>query len=145
MSLHRRSSPGLTVVILFMVFATLMAVLIGTLLLFPGKLLESLWRFNPEARTAFQSMGKLSSVLLFVVGAVAGGAAMGIHGRRKWGWWLAVLLFSVNALGDLFSWLVRGRILQGASGVLISGSFLFYLMQSRVRRQFTNQAARATD
>jgi hypothetical protein len=129
---------------LFLVFATLMAAFIGTVLLFPGKLLDSLWRLNPEARTAFQNMGNLSSLLLFVVGGVAGGAAVGIHRRQKWGWWLAVLLFSVNAVGDLFSLLVSGRILQGAAGVVISSFFLFYLMQSRVRRQFTSQPATAT-
>jgi hypothetical protein len=66
-------------VILFLAFAALMAAIVGTLLLFPGKLLESLWRFNPEGRAAFQSLGWLASVLLFLVGAVAGGASMGIH------------------------------------------------------------------
>lgn len=137
MNRRGRHATGLTVVTIFLVFATLLAAFIGTLLLFPGKVLESLWRFNPEARAAFQSMGRLSSLLLFVVGAVAGGAAVGIHRRRHWGWWLAVLLFSVNGLGDLFSLLVMGRILQGASGVVVSGSFLFYLMRSTVREQFT--------
>ena len=109
MSRYRRGWSGLSVVIAFLVFATLMAVFIGTLLLFPGGLLESVWRFNPEARSAFQSMGRLASLLLFVVGAVACGGAVGIYRRRKWGWWLAVLLFSVNALGDAISLFVAGK------------------------------------
>jgi hypothetical protein len=42
-----------------------------------------MWRFNPEARTAFESIGRLSSLLLFVVGAIAAAAAVGIqHGRK---------------------------------------------------------------
>jgi len=127
---------GLSVVILFLIFATLMAAFIGTLLLFPGKLLNFLWRFNPEARTAFQSMGKLSSLLLFVVGAVSAGAAAGIRRRRKWGWRLAVGLFTVSAIGDLVSFFVTGRTLQSASGVLIAGLFLLYLLRPDVRQQF---------
>jgi hypothetical protein len=124
----------------FLIFATLMAAFIGSLLLFPGRLFESVWQFNPEARSAFQSMGRLASLLLFVVGAVACGGAVGIYRRRKWGWWLAVLLFSVNALGDAVSLFAPGRTLQGSVGVLISGLFLLYLLQPRVRRQFSGQS-----
>jgi hypothetical protein len=136
--MSRQGWSGPTVVSAFLVFATLMAAFIGTLLLFPGKLLESLWRFNPEARSAFQSLGRISSVLLFLVGAVAGGAAVGIRGRRKWGWWLAVLLFSVNACGDVVSLVVTDRVVQGVSGIVISGLFLLYLVQPSVRRQFSD-------
>ena len=145
MNRFRCGWSGLGVVIAFLIFATLMAAFIGTLLLFPGKALESVWRFNPEARSAFQSMGRLASLLLFVVGAVACGGAVGIYRRRKWGWWLAVLLFAVNALGDAVSLFVMGRVLQGASGVLISGLFLLYLMQPSVRRQFTDEAIPSAD
>ncbi len=140
MSRSWRGWSGLSVVIAFLIFATLMAGFVGTLLLFPGRLLESLWRFNPEARLAFQSMGRLASILLFVVGGVACGGAVGIYRRRKWGWWLAIVLFSVNALGDAVSLFVMGRVLQSASGILISGSFLLYLMQPSVRRQFDDRA-----
>ena len=145
MNRHRRGWSGLGVVTAFLIFATLMAVFIGTLLLFPGKLLDSVWQLNLDARSAFQSMGKLSSLLLFVVGGVACGGAVGIYRRRKWGWWLAVLLFSVNALGDAISLFLMGRVLQGVSGVLISGLFLLYLMQPRVRRQFSREAVASAD
>jgi hypothetical protein len=138
MNRSRLGWSGLTVVSAFLVFATLMAAFIGTLLLFSGKLLESLWRFNLEARAAFQSLGRLSSLLLFLVGAVAGGAAVGIRKRRKWGWWLAVLLFAVNACGDAVSLFVTGRVVQGMSGVVISGLFLLYLAKPGVRRQFSD-------
>ncbi len=143
MSRYRRGWNGLSVVIAFLSFATLMAVFIGILLLFPARLLNSIWRFNPEARLAFQSMGRLASLLLFVVGAVACGGAVGIYRRRKWGWSLAVMLFSVNALGDAISLLSPGRMLQGSFGVLISGLFLLYLMQPRIRQQFAVQAVLA--
>jgi hypothetical protein len=140
MSRHRGRWSGLSVVIAFLVFATSMAVFIGTLLLFPSGLLESVWRFNPQARSAFQSMGRLASLLLFAVGAVACGGAVGIYRRRKWGWWLAVMLFSVNAFGDAVSLFAPGRMLRGAFGVLISGLFLWYLMQPKIRQQLSDQA-----
>jgi hypothetical protein len=96
MNRRRQGWSGLNVVIVFLVFATLMAMFIGTLLFFPGTLLDWVWQLNPDGQAAFQKMGRLSSLLLFVVAAVAGGAAVGIQQRRKWGWRLAVLLFSVN-------------------------------------------------
>ena len=118
-----------------------MATFIGTLLFFPGKLLDWVWQLNPEGQVVFQRMGRLSSLLLFVVGAVAGGAAVGIQRRRKWGWWLAVLLFSVNGLGDAISVFVTGKILQGASGVLIAGLFVAYLTRPDVRQEFRDQSS----
>jgi hypothetical protein len=145
MNRYRRGWSGLSVVTAFLVFAALMAAFIGVLLLFPGSLLESVWRLNPDARSAFQSMGRLSSLLLFVVGTVACGGALGIYRRRKWGWWLAILLFSVNIVGDAISLIVMGRILQGASGLLISASFLVYLTQPGVRRQFGDEAVPSAD
>jgi hypothetical protein len=145
MTRHQGGWSGLGVVIVFLGFAALMAAFVGTLLLFPGKLLEWLWRFNPEARSAFQSMGWLASLLLFIVGAVACGGAVGICLRRKWGWWLAVLLFFANALGDAISLVVMGRVLQGVSGVVISSLFLVYLMRPSVRRQFDGQAVPSAD
>lgn len=82
----------------------------------------------------FHRVGRLLSLLLFVVGAVAGGAAVGIQRRRLWGWWFAVLLFSVNGLGDAISVFVTGKMLQGASGVLTAGLFVAYLMRPDVRQ-----------
>lgn len=145
MSGYRRGWSGLNVVIAFLVFATLMAVFIGILLLLPGRLLESAWQFNPEARSTFQSMGRLASLLLFVVGAVACDGVVGIYRRRKWGWSLAVMLCSVNALGDAISLFAPGRILQGSFGVLISGLFILYLTQPKIRQQFSGQADPGTD
>jgi len=136
MNLRRQGWGGLTVIVLFLAFPALMAAFIGTVLLFPGRLLESLWRFNPEGRTAFEKLGRFSSFLLFLVGAVAGGAAVGISRRHKWGWWFAVLLFAVNACGDAVNVLLTGRVMQGLSGVVISSLFLWYLVQPAVRRQF---------
>ena len=134
---------GLDVVVIFLIFATVMAATVGVALLFPGHLLDAMWRLNPEARTAFESMGRLSSLLLFVVGAVAAGATLGILQRRKLGWWLAVLLFSVNAVGDAVSVVIQGRIWQGLSGVLISALFLTYLLRPSVQAQFDRPPGRS--
>ena len=133
---------GLDVIVIFLIFATVMAATVGLALLFPGHLLDAMWRLNPEARTAFEGMGRLSSVLLFVVGAVAAGAAVGILRRRKLGWWLAVVLFSVNAVGDAVS-VIQGRIWQGLFGVLISALFLAYLLRPSVRAQFNRLSGRS--
>jgi len=127
---------GLSVVIMFLLFAGIMAAFVGTALLFPGRLLDAMWRLNPEARAAFEDMGKLATLLLYGVSLIAVAGAIGIQRRRKWGWWLAVMLFAANGIGDAVSLVVQRRIWHGVSGILIAGLFLGYLLRHPTRREF---------
>src|SRR5438067_1624617 len=60
----------------FFAFGATMCALIIVLLLFPGSGLDSLWRLNADARLAFRSLGKLSILLMFVVGTACTFAAL---------------------------------------------------------------------
>jgi len=131
-----RGTIGLAIVTAFLIAATMMALVVSAALLFPTRAFDALWRLNPEARSAFESMGKLSSLLLFVVGGIAGAAAFGVHRRRKWGWWLAILLFATDATGNVVGIVVRREFVRSGFGLLITGGFLLYLAQTHIRRKF---------
>ena len=86
--------------------ATMCALTIG-LLLFPGSALDSLWRFNPDARLAFESLGYWSLILMLTVGTACLFAAIGLWRAKQWGTWLASIILLINMLADLTNVFVR--------------------------------------
>ena len=100
------------------------------LLLFPGTALDLLWRLNPEARLAFQSLGKSPALLMVVVGAGCAFAAVGLWRGALWGTRIALAIVSINIAGDLFNALVR-RDYRSLIGLPIGGAIILYLARSR--------------
>src|SRR5713101_2496914 len=90
----------------FLFAATAIAAVVGSALLFPGKLLERLSELNKPGMAAFQMLGRVSGVLLLALALGTAGAATGLLRRRKWAWWFAVALFAVNGFGDLVGYYV---------------------------------------
>jgi hypothetical protein len=115
---------------LFFAFGAAMCALTITLLLVPGTPLDSLWRLNPETRPAFQSLGKVAVLLMFVVGVACAFAATGMWRGSWWGTRLAVIILSINILGDLFNALVR-HDLRTLIGLPIGGAMILYLIKAR--------------
>src|SRR6187200_1806653 len=76
---------GMKLLALFFAFGTCMCSLTIVLLIFPGTMLDSLWRLNPEAHAAFQSIGWLSILLMATVGTACGLAAIGLARNTTWG------------------------------------------------------------
>ena len=107
-----------------------MCLLTVGLLLFPGSGLDALWRLNPDAHGAFQSIGKLAILLMLVVGAACAAAAIGLAKNRAWGRTLAVIILAVNLTGDLVNVFARGD-LRGLFGVPIAAALIFYLLRVR--------------
>jgi len=97
------------------------------LLLFPGSALDSLWRLNPDARLAFNSLGYWSVVLMLTVGTACLFAAIGLWRARPWGTWLALIILSINMLGDLTNVFVRHDY-RGLIGVPVAGAMIFFLL-----------------
>jgi hypothetical protein len=116
----------------FFAFGATMCSLTIILLIFPGTSMDSAWRLNPDAHLAFQSLGKASVLLMFIVGTTCAFAAVGIW-RSQWGTRLAVAVLSVNILGDLFGALVR-HDLRTLIGLPIGGAMIVYLIRSRKKR-----------
>ena len=103
-----------------------MCALTIVLLIFPGTMLDSLWRLNPEAHAAFQSIGSLSILLMATVGTACGLAAIGLARNTTWGCWLGILVLTVNLVGDLTNALLR-HDLRTLIGVPIAGAMMLYL------------------
>ena len=113
--------------------ATLVLVGVGFALLAPGSPLESIWLLYP-ARDRCLAPYKVLAEL----GAGAGGglaAACRLLRRRRWGWVLAVVIFTVNGAGDVMQ-LVTGHPVEGGVGVAVAGAVLVYLFRPRIRAAF---------
>ena len=106
-----------------------MSTLTIALLLFPGTALDSLWRLNPDARLAFQSIGNWSIVLMVIVGIACFLAAIGLWQGAAWGTRLAVIILSVNIVGDLINALFRHDY-RAMIGLPIGAVMIFYLVRS---------------
>jgi hypothetical protein len=117
---------GMKLLALFFAFGTCMCALTIVLLIFPGTMLDSLWRLNPEAHAAFQSLGWLSILLMATVGTACGLAAIGLARNTTWGCWLGILVLTVNLVGDLTNALLR-HDLRTLIGVPIAGAMMVYL------------------
>lgn len=114
----------------FFAFATAMCTITVFLLLFPGTSLDSLWRLNPDARRAFNSIGNIAATLMCFVGTVCAFAAIGLWRGSRWGVWLALIILSLNIIGDLFNALVRHDY-RALIGLPIGGAMIFYLARYR--------------
>ena len=117
---------GMKLLALFFAFGTCMCALTIVLLIFPGTMLDSLWRLNPEAHAAFQSLGWLSILLMATVGTACGLAAIGLARNTTWGCWLGILVLTVNLVGDLTNALLR-HDLRTLIGMPIAGAMMVYL------------------
>src|SRR5438045_3616481 len=103
-----------------------MCALTIVLLIFPGTMLDSLWRLNPEAHAAFQTNDWLSILLMAIVGTACGLAAIGLARNTTWGYWLGIVVLAVNLVGDLTNALFR-RDLRTLIGVPIAWALMVYL------------------
>jgi len=110
----------------FFAFGAAMCALTVSLLLFPGSVIDSLWRLNPDARLAFQSLGYWSLVLMLSIGTACLFAAIGLWRAKLWGTWLALVILSINMLGDLANVFARHDY-RGLIGVPVAGAMIFFL------------------
>ncbi len=124
------------VVAAFLFAATAIAAVVGASLLFRNPLLDRLWELNRPAAALFHALGWMAGVLLLLLGAAAGAAGVGLLHGRKWAWWFTVILFAVQACGDVVSFFATWDFWRSASGTAISCAFLYALSRRSVRRYF---------
>ena len=70
------------------------------MLLFPGTPLDVLWKLNPQARENFLTMGSSTVLLMLAVSSLCATAAVGLWHCRRWGYWTAVCMLTINLIGD---------------------------------------------
>jgi len=132
--------PGaIPVVSAFLFFATIMASVVGVSLLFPNRLLDRLWRLNPEGAVLFHAIGPVSGVLLLVLAVGTLAAVRGLLAGHRWAWRFSVALFAIDAAGNIVSFFLIHDALRTAAGAFISSAFLIALCRPAVRRYFLRQ------
>lgn len=112
----------------FFAFGALMCSLVLALLVFPGSPLDSVWRFNPEARLAFRSLGNWSFLLMLTVGIACLFAAFGLWRGTVWGTRLALTILSLNIIGDLVNVLLRLDY-RALIGLPVGAAMIFFLVR----------------
>jgi len=131
-----RGRPGgVTALAIFFAAGAVVCVVSTTALLFPGSVLEPMWRLNPRGHAAFVSMGPWAPVLLSVVGVGCAAAAHGLRSGRSWGRRLAIALITINLIGDAAN-VVSGTEPRAVIGIPITALLLLYLATGRVRAYF---------
>lgn len=123
----------------FLFFAAVVASVVGVSLLFPNRLLDRLWKLNPEGAVLFHSIGPVSGVFLLVLAVATLAAARGLLAGRRWAWRFSVALFAIDAAGNIVSFFLIHDALRAATGAIISSAFLIALCGSAVRRYFLRQ------
>ena len=144
MQTNRTSSEpqGMTAIGIFLCFGALMAGLAGMTLTWPGSSLDRIWGLNPEAYHKLAPLGSIAGPLFLLLSAALATAAAGWLQRRLWGWWLATLIIATQVAGNLINFLMK-EFLSGATGLLIAGALLFYLLRPQVKAIFKGSDAAA--
>ena len=130
MTSQQRAPLGIRLLAAFFAFGAGICLITIIALLFPGGALDPIWRLNPDAHVAFQQIGRLSILLMVVVGSACAVAAIGLATRARWGVPLALGILSVNLVGDLLNAFVR-HDLRTLIGLPIGGAMIAYLLIAR--------------
>lgn len=127
---NRGRPLGISALSLFFVFGVVMSGLAALMLLFPGSVLEPLWRLNPRAREGFAAMGALAVLLMAVVCVACATAALGLWRGTRWGYWTALAILSVNLAGDTLNVFIA-HDWRTLIGLPIGGAMIAYLVSKR--------------
>jgi hypothetical protein len=126
----------IVIVAVFLFAAAAIAIVVGTSLLFPNRLLDRLWELNKPGAALFHRLGWISGVFLLGLGGVAYLGAVNMLRRKQWAWWFATMLFAIDGAGDVISSFLTRDFVKGGSGAVISFAFLYALTRPRVRGYF---------
>jgi len=130
-----KEPPLVTRVTRVIAFAsTIIALVAGLSLLWPGTILDMLWKLNPAAQTEFVRGGRLVGLLLLCLGIMTSVAGVGLVKGKTWAWWLTLLLLVAVGAVNLI------RLLAGDPGEVFGTPFTLGLLwlhvQPKVRKFF---------
>ena len=135
----RRPLGIIALTILFMI-GVVASFISAISLSFPGSLLEPIWRLNPHAHEAFRQIGKWAIALMTLVCLACVCTAVGLWRMRRWGYWLAVSMLTLNLLGDVIN-VISGTERKAIVGIPIVVFLLAYLMRKQTRECFKSSTA----
>jgi hypothetical protein len=97
----------LTALATFFVAGAAFAAIVAADLLFPGTVLDVIWKMKSGSEQQFLALGWFGVVFLFLLSAALLTAGIGLFRWRNWGRWLTVVLLLIN-LGPDVPGLLRG-------------------------------------
>jgi len=130
---------GYNAIGVFLFFGATMASYAAATLAFRGTILDRGWILNPVAHQQLATLGRVMAFPFMFLALMLFLAGLGWFRQRRWGWILAIMIISMNLLGDLFN-AFRGEWLKGALGVLIAGGLLAYMTRPQIRDYFRTTA-----
>jgi len=120
----------------FFLVATGILLTTGTALLFPGTAADAIWSLRPSVYSQFQPFRALAGAGFLTLAIPMFLASLGFFRRRIWGWWLAIAIFAINGTGDAVQ-VAMGRVVEGAVGVCVAGTLIFFLTRPTTRAMFS--------
>ena len=119
----------------FYFLASLICAAAGVSLLLPRGALDWMWAIKLAAYEQLRVIAPLTGFGFCLLAVAMALTSVGCFRRKRWGWMLAVVIFSINGLTDAAR-LFAGDVLEGLVGVVAAGAIVYGLSRPRVRRSF---------
>jgi hypothetical protein len=131
---------GFKAIGIFLFFGAAMASLAGATLIWRGPFLDGLWASNARAYHRLAPFGSAAGAGFLVLGAALVIAGRGRFLRRFWGWGLAAALVATQTVGSVVN-AILGDFWEGATGSILAGAILYFLLRPPVRTAFRRRAS----
>lgn len=128
---------GVLIVAVVVFIAALLALIVVLTIFIPGTPLDMIWTLKNSFPTGFRSssIGIIFGYFILILGLILLAAVWGLLKGMKWAWWIVLIVFLVNGIGDAISIVIGGGINE-ISGVLIVSAFIIYLTRPNVKKYF---------
>jgi hypothetical protein len=130
-----RAPRGLVTVGIFLLWGAAMASLAAATLICQGTVLDRIWALNPHAYSQLAPLRAKAGIPMLVVACALAAAGFGWFKRRRWAWWLTLVILVTQILGDFVN-LFMGKLVEGVIGLVAAGALVFYISKAAVRGTF---------
>ena len=127
---------GISFVSVLVFVVALISLVVGISLFVVGTPLDLLWTVKSSLSLSIRGtlVGNIFGIFLLLLGTLLMASGYGLLKGNKIAWWAVIVIFMVNAVGDLAS-VIMGNI-DSISGVIIVGILVLYLTRHHVRSYF---------
>lgn len=127
---------GITVVSILVFVVAVISLVVGMSMFIMGTPLDLIWTIKASLSSSIRgtTLGIILGIFLILLGMVLLASGYGLLKGNRIAWWAVVVIFGVNALGDLIS-VIMGNI-ESIFGVIIVGILLVYLTRTHIQNYF---------
>ena len=128
---------GVIIIAIIVFIAALLALIVGISIFVPGTPLDMIWSVKNSFPTGFKSSvtGIIFGYFIVILGFLLISAVYGLLKGMRWAWWVVLVVFLINGIGDVVS-VISGGGLNGISGIVIISAFIIYMTRPNVRTYF---------